>query len=224
MTQRSSRSRLRRRSWASLRGALPRCRPQAARPPVPGPAETARLLQTARAALGRDRAADRPSSPKAAPASTTTSSWSTRPRWSAPARSRRPGAASSPPPPPTTATAPPTAASSGASGCTACSRSTAPHGRSSSPRRDHRPAAPQRRTRQRPTPRADPSTNRIDLPDLQRPAYPRTPRRPHPARPARPHLQPLPRTRRGDQPQPPSSAAHHANSPTMPREPVELLI
>ena len=62
------------------------------------------------------------------PASTTTWCWSTRPRSSAPAASRRRGAASSPTPP-TTATAPATAATSGASACTACSRSTAPRAR-----------------------------------------------------------------------------------------------
>jgi hypothetical protein len=71
-------------------------------------------------------------------------------------------------------------------------------------RRNDHPPAPPRRTRPRPSPRTNPTTNRIDLPDLQRPAQPRTPRRPQPARPPHPHLQPLPRPRRRDQPQPPT--------------------
>ena len=51
-------------------------------------------------------------------------------------------------------------------------------------------------------PRADPTADRVDLPDLQTAAHARTPRRPHPARPPHPHLQPLPRAGRRNQPQP----------------------
>jgi hypothetical protein len=65
-----------------------------------------------------------------------------------------------------------------------------------------RPQTP-KRARQPATPGTDPTANRVDLPDLQRPPHPRTPRRPHTAQPPHPHLQPLPHPRRSDQPQPP---------------------
>ena len=47
-------------------------------------------------------------------------------------------------------------------------------------------ARPRRKdeTPRQPPARPDPTADRIDLPDLQRPAHPRTPRRPHPPRPS----------------------------------------
>ena len=76
--------------------------------------------------------------------------------------------------------------------------------------RRHDPAPPaQRRDGPRPAPRADPPTNRIDLPDLQRHPHPRTPRRPHPRQPPRPPLRPIRRARR----------RRHAQPPTRPPQP-----
>ena len=57
------------------------------------------------------------------------------------------------------------------------------------PRRHDRPRPAARTNPERPSPRPDPPTDRVDLLDLQRPAHPRTPRRPHPPRPQRTHLQ-----------------------------------
>ena len=63
---------------------------------------------------------------------------------------------------------------------------------------------PRDRARKRPSPRADPATDRVGLLDLQRPPQPRTPRRPHPPQPPRPHRDPAARPRRLHQPQPPT--------------------
>ena len=72
------------------------------------------------------------------------------------------------------------------------------------------PPSPPRRAADRATPRPDPTTDRVGLLDLQRPAHPRTPRRPHPTQPLRPHRHPAARPRRLHQPQPPTR-------PTQPR-------
>ena len=109
------------------------------------------------------------------------------------------------------------AASCSPARCTAAKRSSATRAtpaESSPPPSTHsaRPssARPQRRTRTAPPPRADPATDRVRLPHLQRPAHPRTPRRPHPTQPLRPHRNPAARTRRLHPPQPPTR-------PTQPR-------
>ena len=68
----------------------------------------------------------------------------------------------------------------------------------------------QRRARTRATPRADPSTHREHLLDLQGHPHPRAPRRPNPRRPQRAHPATPPDPRRRHHPQPPTR-------PTQPR-------
>jgi hypothetical protein len=70
-------------------------------------------------------------------------------------------------------------------------------------RRHDPPPAPQRRTRPRTTPRADPPTHRIDLRHRQGHPRPRTPPLLRLAPAARPTRLPLRRARRRDRPQPP---------------------
>ncbi len=74
-------------------------------------------------------------------------------------------------------------------------------------RRHDRPAGAQGRARHRPSPRADPPADRVDLLDLQGHAHPRAPRCPHPAQPACSHRPALPGTGRLHRAQPQARAS-----------------
>ena len=113
----------------SDRRFLRAARREAPRPPLPEPAQPARLLEAPAPPGRRDRVAHGRVREPRARASRTTCCWSTRPRCPAPPAVRRSSVRRSVRPP-ATATAPPTRAGTGAFACTFSLRLTAHRGRS----------------------------------------------------------------------------------------------